>query len=87
MSAALDLLRNRQSKGRSQFAKSSSCNCTEQAPIAQFQGNGAGRSATVTVNAQVVPVRMMSNGWVSPKAIAPVIVSGGVGFFGGMPRG
>jgi hypothetical protein len=85
--SALGLLRNRQLKGRSQFAKSSTCDCTEQTPIAEFQGNGTGRSATVTVHAHTVPVRMLSNGWVSPKTIAPVIISGGVGFFGGMPKG
>lgn len=83
----LKILANRQARTRNDFAHKNKCECVEQTPPAEFKGVGAGPSATVSIKAQTIPVKMMSNGWVSPTTIAPVIISGGKGYFGGMPKG
>ncbi|MGL5062457.1 MAG: hypothetical protein ACRC62_20965 [Microcoleus sp.] len=84
---ALSILKNRQARTRNDFARRNKCECLEQTPPAEFKGVGAGSSASVAIRSQIVPVKMMTNGWVSPTTIAPVIISGGVGYFGGMPKG
>ena len=85
-----DVLRNlslRQAKIRSELAERNKCDCDKPVIPAQFVGRSTGVQANVMINAQIVPVKMMSNGWVTPDATLPVIISGGVGFFAGMPKG
>ena len=85
-----DVYRNlslRQAKIRSELAERNRCQCDKPIVPAAFVGRSSGVQANVMVNAQIVPVKMMSNGWVTPTAVLPIIISGGVGFFAGMPKG
>lgn len=87
MSDVLLNLSLRQAKIRSELAERNKCECDKPVIPAQFVGRSSGVQANVMVNAEIVPVKMMSNGWVTPTAVLPVIISGGVGFFAGMPKG
>lgn len=87
MSDVLLNLSLRQAKIRSELAERNKCDCDKPVIPAQFVGRSSGVQANVMVNAEIVPVKMMSNGWVTPTAVLPVIISGGVGFFAGMPKG
>jgi len=87
MSDVLLNLSLRQAKIRSELAERNKCDCDKPVIPAQFVGRSSGVQANVMVSAEIVPVKMMSNGWVTPTAVLPVIISGGVGFFAGMPKG
>lgn len=77
----------RQAKIRSELAERNRCDCDKQIIPAAFVGRSSGVNASVMVNSQIVPVKMMSNGWVTPTAVLPIIISGGTAFFAGMPKG
>jgi hypothetical protein len=83
----IKMLANRQARTRNAFANQQKCECIESTPQARFNAVAGGASATVTVENKIVPVKLMTNGWISPTTIAPVIISGGKGYFGGMPKG
>ena len=85
-----DVYRNlslRQAKIRSELAERNRCQCDKPIMPAEFVGRSSGVQANVMVNAQIVPVKMLTNGWVTPTAVMPIIISGGTAFFSGMPKG
>jgi hypothetical protein len=87
MSNVLDNLKLRQAKVRDEFANRAACRCANPIIPGQFQGRSAGAYGVVKINEETIPVRMLSNGWISPNMINPIIISGGSGYLSGMPKG